>query len=76
MKKINIVLYFNNLRGISVLNYIFNKRIINISLIVLSKKNLNKNIIKEISKKKIPYKITTNVNAKNNLNFIKKMILI
>ncbi len=57
MKQKKIILFFNNLRGLSVLNYLLKKKGIKIVKIILSKKNLNKDILKKIESKKIEYSI-------------------
>ena len=57
MKQKKIILFFNNLRGLSVLNYLLKKKGIKIVKIILSKKNLNKDILKKIESKKIKYSI-------------------
>ena len=58
----NTILFFNNLRGLNLLNYLLKKKI-NVKFIFLSKKNLNKKICKKVSKLKIPYEIVTNINS-------------
>ena len=57
MKQKKIILFFNNLRGLSVLNHLLKKKRIQIIKIILSKKNLNKDILKNIESKKIKYHI-------------------
>ena len=58
----NTILFFNNLRGLNLLNYLLKKKI-NVKFIFLSKKNLNTEICKKISKFKISYEIVTNINS-------------
>ena len=72
IEKINIALYFNNIRGVSVFNYLYTKKGINIACIIISKKNLNRDIILDINKKAIPYQIVDDVNNKKVYNYIKE----
>jgi methionyl-tRNA formyltransferase len=74
LKKIKIILFFNNNRGIKVLNYLLKKKTIDIKKIILSEKNLNKKIIKEINKKKISYKVVSNKNMHRNLKLFQDNI--
>ncbi len=57
MKTINIALFFNNIRGLEVLKFLKHKKNINIKIVFLAKKNLNKDIIKKINYKKNLLKI-------------------
>ena len=69
MKPIKIILFFNNLRGLNVLNFLSKKKKIKISKIVLAKKNLNKDIIHILKTKRINYKILEKkkLNKKNKI---------
>lgn len=69
MKPIKIILFFNNLRGLNVFNFLSKKKKIRISKIVLAKKNLNKDIIQILKTKRINYKILEKkkLNKKNKI---------
>ena len=67
-----IILFFNNIRGLKVLEC-FKKEKINVIYLILSKKNLNKIIIAKIKCCKIPFIIVDNINSKKFINFIKKL---
>lgn len=69
MKPIKIILFFNNLRGLNVFNFLSKKKKIRISKIVLAKKNLNKDIIQILKTKRINYKILEKkkINKKNKI---------
>ena len=73
LKDINIVIYFNNIRGLKVLEYLKKKKL-NIKKIILSKKYLNKGILTKIKKTNISYSIINSLKTKTNVNLIKKMI--
>ena len=61
MKKYKIAIFFNNERGLSVYNYLRKSNKFNLDLYI-SKKNLNKKILKKISKKyKLIKKFETNI---------------
>lgn len=70
MKRITLILFFNNDRGLNVLNYLLKKKNITIKKIILSKKNLNKKLIKRIKKIKISFKIVTNKILHKNSNLL------
>lgn len=67
MKKYKIAIFFNNLRGLNVYNYLKKSKKFDLE-IYLSKKNLNRKIIKKIPKK---YKIIKNYDPKI-ISYIKK----
>ena len=71
LKDINIVIYFNNIRGLKVLEYLKKKKL-NIKKIILSKKYLNKGILTKIKKTNISYSIINSLKTKTNVNLIKK----
>ena len=60
-KNPEIVLFFNGRRGIEIFKYLKKKKYL-ISQIYLSKKFLNKNIIDELKKNNIKYKIISSLN--------------
>tara|TARA_B100000963_G_C22634875_1_gene677060 strand:+ start:3699 stop:4583 length:885 start_codon:yes stop_codon:yes gene_type:complete len=62
----SVILFFNNLRGLEVLNYLLKKKDIKILKIILAEKYLNKEILKKI-KNKIK-KINIHILNKNKLN--------
>jgi len=55
-KNIKLVLFFNNIRGLNLFNFL-KKNNYNIYQIYLSKKNLNLEIVKFLKKKKITFKV-------------------
>ena len=59
IQKLKFLVFFNNNRGIEIIK-IFLKKKFNFE-IVLTKKFLNREVIKFLSKKKLPYKIITNL---------------
>ena len=66
-----VIFFFNNQRGLSVLNTLAKKKIL-IKHIFLSKKNLNKKILQKICAQKIPFSKVINVNSKKVESIIKK----
>ncbi len=66
MSQKSVILFFNNLRGLEVLNYLLKKKDIKILKIILAEKYLNKEILKKI-KNKIK-KINIHILNKNKLN--------
>ncbi len=66
-----VILFFNNQRGLSVLNTLAKKKIL-IKHIFLSKKNLNNKIFQKICLQKIPFSKVINVNSKKVESIIKK----
>lgn len=66
-----VILFFNNQRGLSVLNTLAKKKIL-IKHIFLSKKNLNKKIFQKICLQKIPFSKVINVNSKKVESIIRK----
>ena len=72
MKTINIALFFNNIRGLEVLKFLKHKKNINIKIVFLAKKNLNKDIIKKINYKKNLLKIIQNIDSESIIKYIKK----
>ena len=67
MKKYKIAIFFNNLRGLTVYNYLKKSKKFDLE-IFLSKKNLNKKIIKKIPMK---YKIIKKYDTKI-ISYLKK----
>ena len=63
LKNIRISLFFNNYRGVKILNYLLKKKL-NINRIFLTKKHLNKKIINEIKKTKITFNLINNLKSK------------
>ena len=63
LKNIRISLFFNNYRGVKILNYLLKKKL-NINRIFLTKKLLNKKIINEIKKTKITFNLINNLKSK------------
>ena len=71
ISKIRVILFFNNLRGLKVLRFLKRKKI-NIVYIFLSKKFLNKDILKYLKKSSFKFRVINNLNEKNTLEIIKK----
>ena len=71
LKKIRITLFTNNLRGISCLKYLINKKV-QINNIVISKKNLNPKVIVFLNKNKIKYTTIKNLKNKKILKILDK----
>ena len=63
LKNLKISLFFNNYRGVKVLNYLLKKKL-NINRIFLTKKHLNKKIINEVKKTKITFNLINNLKSK------------
>jgi len=72
-QKIKISLFFNSLRGIKVMRHLMKIKSIDVSKIIISKKFLNKEIIKILRKKNIKFKYFENYN-KRQLNLEHKNI--
>jgi len=70
MKKLKIVLFFNNYRGLEVLNYLIKKKI-NINYIFLTEKYLNKKIINEVKKTKVKFSLINNLRDKKVYELLK-----
>ena len=70
LKNIKITLFFSNYRGVGVLNYLLKKKL-NINKIFLSKKYLNKKIIKDVNKTKISFNIINSLREIKVINHIK-----
>ena len=63
-KKTNISFFCNSLRGIKILTYLRKKNSLNIKKIFISKKNLKKEVIIFLKKKKIQFDYFENFNSK------------
>jgi methionyl-tRNA formyltransferase len=70
-KKIKLVLFFNNFRGIEVLKTLV-KENYEVKKIFLSKKNLNKDVITFLKKKFFKFIVTKNVNSKKIISYVQK----
>ena len=70
LKNIKISLFFNNYRGVKVLNYLLKKRL-NINHIFLTKKYLNKKIINEVIKTKINFSLIKKLKSRRIYNHLK-----
>jgi len=71
LKKIRITLFTNNLRGISCLKYLINKKV-QITNIVISKKNLNPKVIVFLNKNKIKFINIKNLKSEKVLKILDK----
>ena len=71
LKKIRITLFTNNLRGISCLKYLINKKV-QITNIVISKKNLNPKVIVFLKKNKIKFINIKNLKSEKVLKILHK----
>ena len=71
LKNIRITLFTNNLRGVSCLKYLINKKV-QINNIVISKKNLNPKVIVFLNKNKIKYTTIKNLKNKKILKILDK----
>tara|TARA_B100000029_G_scaffold507369_1_gene591829 strand:- start:1025 stop:1858 length:834 start_codon:yes stop_codon:yes gene_type:complete len=71
LKKIRLTLFTNNLRGISCLKYLINKKVL-ISNIIISRKNLNFKVINFLEKRKIKYMFFKNLKGKRILKILNK----
>lgn len=67
MKKIDIAIFFNNLRGFEVYKFLRKEKKYNID-IYLSEKNLNKELLKKLKSYILVKKIDTNL-----INYIQKI---
>ena len=70
LRNLKISLFFNNYRGVKVLNYLLKKKL-NINHIFLTKKYLNKKIINEVTKTKINFNLIKNLKSKIIYNHLK-----
>ena len=71
LKKINLTLFTNNLRGISSLKYLIKKKI-KVDNIIISKKNLNLKVVNFLKNKKIKYKLIKNLNNQKVSKILKE----
>jgi len=69
---VKVVLFFNNQRGLSILNSLIKKNI-DIKFIFFSKKNLNTKVFQKVSKQKIPFLKVIKINSKKVEKIIKKI---
>tara|TARA_B100001123_G_C15298584_1_gene1020182 strand:+ start:1202 stop:2068 length:867 start_codon:yes stop_codon:yes gene_type:complete len=70
LKNLKISLFFNNYRGIKILNYLLKKKI-NINHIFLAKKFLNSKIINHVKKTKIKFDLIENLENKKIYDLLK-----
>ena len=67
-----VILFFNNQRGLGILNSLIKKNI-DVKFIFFSKKNLNTKVFQKVSKQKIPFLKVININSKKVEKIIKKI---
>ena len=68
----NLSLFFNNYRGLNTLTYLINKKDLSVKKIYLSKRFLNKKIIKSLNRLKLSFEIIKSINNSRIINEIKK----
>ena len=67
IKKKRICFFFNNIRGLKVLNFFLKKKFSNYN-VILSKKFLNKEVIKILTKKKIDFEVLKSLKSNKIIN--------
>ena len=67
-----VILFFNNQRGLSILNSLV-KRNVDVKFVFLSKKNLNTKVYKEVLKQNIPSLKVIKINSEKVKKIIKKI---
>lgn len=70
-KKLNLTLFTNNKRGLVTYNFL-KKKGINIEKVLISKKNLNREILKHFKKKKLKLTLIKNLQEKKIFKILKK----
>ncbi len=71
MEKINLVLFFSNIKGLNTLTYLDKKKIFCIKKVFLGKRHLNKKIVQNLNKKK--FSIIDNIKSKKLFNEVEKL---
>ena len=74
MKKLNLVIFFSNTKGLKVYKHLKNKKkFFSIKRVFLGKKHLNDKILKELDKRS--FEIINKINSKNLIDKLKKLKL-